>query len=160
MKLKFPKKEFFTSKSFLLLAVIIFISSLALAGGTVIFYAGEINGTVTIADNPTAVYDVLIDGENCPTTINDVISMQSDSTYEIQHNIKNNENFAIDVSFEQTSVDTGLNIDMYDGTLNPTTSINIPSNSNKWLVLRYNTDTGLSSGTILNSEIQVKVQPS
>lgn len=157
--LKLPSKQFFTSKRFLIIASMVFISSLAIAGGTVVFYAGEIEGKVTIADNPTAVYNILIDGASCPTTITDSISMMTGDTYEIQHNIKNNEGFAVKVDLNINAIDTGLTINILDGTLNPTTSINIPANSNKWVILRYNTATGLTTGTILNSNIEVKIQP-
>lgn len=160
MKIPIPKKEFFKSKRFLIISSIIFMSSLALAGGTIIFYAGEINGEVSIVGSQPQTYDVNIDGTPTPCIITDVLSQMSDSTTEVQHNIKNNEAFAIDVTFDLNSCDTGLSIDMYDGTLTPTTVINVPANDNKWLILKYNTDSSVTIGDTLYSNIEVTVSPS
>lgn len=159
MKIPIPKKEFFRSKQFLIISSIIFVSSLAIAGGTVIFYAGEINGEVTIVGSQPQTYNVLIDGEATPVIISDILSQMSDSTTEVQHNIKNNENFAITITFDLISVDSGLTVNMYDGTLTPTTEINVPANDNKWLILKYNTDSSVTIGDTLYSNIDVTVEP-
>jgi hypothetical protein len=144
----------------LTIGVIALISSLAVAGGLVVFHAGDINGTVTISDQPAQTYDVLLDGTQCPCNIDDTLTMTTLQTVQVQHNIVNNEPYAVDVDFSIIAVDSGLSLAIFDGTMSSTTTINIPSGQNKWVILEYTTDDTVSSGDTLTSTIKVDVTPS
>ena len=76
------------------------------------------------------------------------------------HIIKNNENFPITAEIELFSCSTGLTVELYDGTMTTTTSIDIPANSNKWLIVHYITDNTVSNGDSLTSVIDIDITPS
>lgn len=153
-------RDFFTTKKFFIICSIILCCSLGFAGGLYVFNAGNIQGNVTIQDTPPVLYDVLIDGSNCPTTITDSVTMTADSTQEIQHNLKNNENFNVDFEITPQNIDAGLTLNIYDGTMTPSNLITVPANSNKWLILHYVTDNTVTNGDILTSDILIEVTQS
>ena len=156
---RIPPKQFFKNNKLLTLGIILLISSLAIAGGTVIFNAGTIQTTVTVQDNPAPTYDVLIDGVQCPTTISESLTMGVSDTLQVQYNIKNNEGFSVNALSTVTNSDTGLTVTLYDGTLTATDTITIPANSNKWLVVEYATDNTVSDGDTLTADIEIKIIP-
>ncbi len=148
---------FFSSKKFLTIAVLLFISSMAIAGG-IIFNAGLIQTQVSITDNPPQYYDVTIEGQPTPCTIVESLQMLPESTLTIEYNIKNNEAYPLQVNFDVLSIDAGLTVVILDGTLNPCTQLTLNAGENKYFNTKYTTDDTVSTGDTLNAEIQVQVE--
>lgn len=146
------------TKKFMVGTIVLLMFSGVVLAGVILFHAGTINGSVTIGGSMPQTYDVEIDNTQCPCTITDTLTMTSNESVMVQHNIKNNENFPIDATISVTHNDTGLNVSILDGTLNPTTTITINGLDNKWFYCNYETD-DVSEGSILSSTIEIHVQP-
>ena len=138
----------------------VLVCSIGVAGGLVIFNAGNIQSDITISDTVAPTYNVQIDGTQCPCIITDTLTMEPDSTQQVQHNIKNNENFPVNVEITDVVTSLGLTINLYDGTMTTTTLITVPANDNKWLIVEYVTDGTVTDGDTLTSDIEIKVTPS
>jgi len=145
------------------LIVMLIIASVGFASaGTLLYFAGDIQTAITVGtgSNPD-VYDVTIEGESPPFFIEENLTLLPDENIMIEYDLRNFENFPVTFNFDVSSIDTGLELEITDGTATTLSgnSYTVPANDGLTYHVQfyYHVLPTVPEGTVLNAHIEISL---